>query len=270
MADDARRWLVDPARFRLADVDPGSTDGSPPAKAARKEAAAALRRELTELQERLYAEATRSLLLVLQAMDAGGKDGTIRNVFAGVNPQGCQVTSFKVPTEEERAHDFLWRVHRAVPRHGMIGVFNRSHYEDVLVVRVHGLVEESVWRDRYASIRDFESLLTSSGTTVVKVMLHISKDEQAKRLRKRLDNPEKHWKFNRGDLEERARWDGYMAAFDDALQETSTDSAPWYCVPADDKSHRDVAVLTILVDTLRRLAPQFPEPEAGLDAVVVE
>jgi PPK2 family polyphosphate:nucleotide phosphotransferase len=187
-----------------------------------------------------------------------------------VNPLGVRVTVFKEPTEEELAHDFLWRVHRAVPAAGEIGVFNRSHYEDVLVVRVEGLVPEAVWRGRYRIIRDFELGLAEAGTTIVKLFLHISKAEQAERFQKRLENPAKRWKFRRADLEKRKRWDDYQSAFEDAITETSTAPAPWYVIPADQKWYRDWAVLAILVETLSAMDPRFPEPEEDLTGVVVE
>ena len=254
----------------LADVDTRSHAGAPGDKAATEATFPELWDGLHDLQERLYAESERSLLVVLQAMDAGGKDGTIEHVFRGMNPQGVRVASFKVPTEEERAHDFLWRVHARVPGHGEIGVFNRSHYEDVLVVRVHDLVPEAVWRSRYEHIRAFESLLASGGTTVVKLFLHISEDEQAERLRARLEDPTKSWKFRSGDLEERARWHDHQAAFEEAIAETSTAEAPWYVVPADRKWYRNWAVLRILTETLEAMDPRYPAPEPGLDSLVVE
>ena len=207
---------------------------------------------------------------MLQAIDAGGKDGTIRRVFGGVNPQGCEVTSFKAPSEEELAHDFLWRVHKATPRRGKIGIFNRSHYEDVLIVRVHDLVPKAVWSKRYAIINSFEENLVASGTTVVKFFLHISKEEQAERFRKRLEDPEKHWKFRKADLDEREHWDDYQEAFEDALTKTSTKHAPWYVIPSDRKWYRDWVVLSILVETLRDMDPQFPPPEEDLAGIVVE
>ncbi|MFN8187259.1 MAG: PPK2 family polyphosphate kinase [Gaiellales bacterium] len=226
--------------------------------------------ELRELQERLWAESRRSLLLVLQGMDTSGKDGTIRHVFRGVNPQACRVASFKVPTEAELAHDFLWRVHAVCPAHGQLGIFNRSHYEDVVVVRVKELVPEQVWRPRYAQIREFERLLVESGTTIVKVFLHISKDEQRERLQERLDDPLKTWKFRLGDLDDRRRWDDFQAAYEDALTETSTEWAPWYVVPANSKRVRNLAVARLLVGILRDLDPQIPPPPDGLDGIVVE
>jgi PPK2 family polyphosphate:nucleotide phosphotransferase len=255
---------------RLAKRETRSTDGAPGDRAETEAATQALNGELAELQERLWAENEQSLLVVLQAIDAGGKDGTIRRVFGGVNPQGCEVTSFKAPTEEELAHDFLWRVHRATPRKGKIGIFNRSHYEDVLIVRVHDLVPKSVWSKRYNVINDFEGNLAASGTQIVKFFLHISKDEQAERFRKRLEDPEKHWKFRKADLDERAHWDEYQEAFEDALTKTSTKAAPWYVIPADRKWYRDWAVLSILVETLKDMDPQFPPPEEDLAGIVVE
>jgi len=255
--------------FRLSDVDPGATPGAPGGKEETRAASASLNDELSALQERLWAEDRRSMLVVLQAMDAGGKDGAIKKVFTGLNPQGVEVTSFKAPSEDELAHDYLWRIHKRTPPRGTIGIFNRSHYEDVLVVRVNGWIDEDEWRRRYEQIRAFESLLASQGARIVKFMLHISKEEQAQRLQARLDRPDKRWKFRRGDLDDRARWDDFMGAFDDALRETSTDDAPWYVIPADKKWYRDWAILRVLVDVVREMDPQFPEPEEGLSDVVV-
>ena len=216
---------------------------------------------MRELQERLYAQGERSLLVVLQAMDAGGKDSTTEHVFGPLNPQGVHVASFKAPTERELAHDFLWRVHQRVPPKGLIGVFNRSHYEDVLIVRVHGWAEPDVVERRYGHIRHFEELLADAGTTVVKVMLHISKAYQLERFRRRLERPDKHWKFNPGDLDERARWDDYQRAFETALERTSTEAAPWYVVPAETRWYRDLVVSQIALDALEAIDPQYPEPE---------
>ena len=221
------------------------------------------------LQQRLYAESKRSVLLVVQAMDAAGKDGTIRNVLTGLNPAGVRVESFKAPGGPEAQHDYLWRVHQVCPRDGEIAVFNRSHYEDVLVVRVKNFVPEQVWKRRYQHIRNFEQLLTDEGTTVVKVFLHVSKDEQARRFQERLDDPEKRWKFRAGDLDDRALWSQFQEAYQQAISETSTKDAPWYVVPADDNSTRNMAVGEILRTTLERLDPKIPEPEAGLDGVKV-
>ena len=266
---DATRWRVEPgSAVHLARVDTRSTDGAPGDKAETEPALEDLSRRLAELQERLYAEGGRSLLVVLQAIDAGGKDGTIKHVFRGLNPAGCRVVSFKVPSEEERSHDFLWRVHTRTPARGEVVVFNRSHYEDVLVVRVHDLVPEDVWRPRFDFINDFEANLVASGTRIVKLYLHISKDEQAERFQARLDDPTKRWKFRTGDLDERARWDDYVAAFEEAIGATSTAAAPWYVVPADRKWYRNWAVSRILVETLEDMAPQFP-PGDDIEGVVV-
>jgi PPK2 family polyphosphate:nucleotide phosphotransferase len=228
-----------------------------------------LREELVELQTRLYAEGRRKLLVVLQATDTGGKDGTIRHVFRGVNPQGVRVTSFKAPTDRELAHDFLWRVHKAVPPAGMIGIFNRSHYEDVLAVRVLNLVPEPVWRPRYEQINEFEKLLTDTGTTILKFFLHISSATQMKRLRQRLNDPNKHWKFSLEDLEKRKMWDAYAAAYEEMLNRCTTSQAPWHVIPADQKWYRNLAVARVVVDSLRQLNPQYPKAKDNLEGVVV-
>jgi PPK2 family polyphosphate:nucleotide phosphotransferase len=227
------------------------------------------RQRIDLLQQRLYAEGQRSVLLVIQAMDAAGKDGTIRNVLSGLNPAGIQVSSFKAPAGAEAAHDYLWRVHQVCPPKGHIGVFNRSHYEDVLVVRVKSFVPESVWKKRYGHIRHFESALSDEGTSVVKVFLHVSKDEQARRFQERLDDPEKRWKFRLGDLEDRKLWDEFQRAYEDAITETSTKECPWYVVPADSNSRRNLAVAKILLQALEEIDPRIPDPEAGLDGVKV-
>lgn len=269
--DDLRQlWRV-AAREKpdLAGIDPGDRPGAPQKRSHLEDRSEALVEKLSELQARLWAERKRSLLLVLQALDAGGKDGTVRKVFTGVNPQGVSVTSFKAPTTEELEHDFLWRIHHHTPRAGEIAVFNRSQYEDVLVARVENLVPEPVWRSRYEAIRGFEQSLSDAGTSVVKVFLHISRDEQAKRFRARLEDPTKRWKFSTGDLAVRERWDDYQVAYTDALGETSTETAPWYVVPADDKKYRNWAVLEILVATLEELDLRFPDPEPGLDSVEI-
>ncbi len=219
------------------------------------------------LQQRLYAEQKRSVLLVLQAMDAAGKDGTIRHILSGLNPAGVQVTSFKAPAGPEAAHDYLWRVHAACPAKGELGVFNRSHYEDVLVVRVKKFVPPKQWRRRYGHIRDFEQMLSDEGTTVVKCFLHVSKQEQADRLQDRLDDPEKRWKFRAGDLDDRTLWLQFQAAYEEAIRQTSTAAAPWYVVPADRNWVRNLAVARILLYTLERLDPKVPEPETGLDDI---
>ncbi len=264
------RWRVEPgSELELSAIDTASREGAPGGKSYTGDAAEELSEELAELQERLWAEGRQSLLVVLQAMDTGGKDGTIKNVFKGVNPQGTRVVSFKSPTEDELEHDFLWRIHKQVPAHGEICVFNRSHYEDVCIVRVHNLVPEEVWRKRYELINAFEDQLRHGRTTIVKFFLHISKEEQAERLQARLDNPEKLWKFNKDDLKERAKWDDYQAAYQEAIRRTSTAEAPWYVIPADHKWYRNWAVASVLVDTLRRMDPQFPEPQEDLQDVKV-
>ena len=266
------RWLVSPgSKVDLGRVDPGSTHGAPgDDKRATKEHVDALRAELRALQGRLWAERQQGLLVVLQAMDAGGKDGTIKHVFKGVNPQGTRVTSFKQPTEEELEHDFLWRVYKVTPGKGEIGIFNRSHYEDVLVVRVHDIVPEKVWRTRFGTINQFEEGLTHEGTRIVKVFLHISKEEQARRLRRRLERPDKRWKLQPADVEERKFWDDYQRAYEDALTATATPTAPWYVVPADNKWFRNWAVLNILVTTLRDMDPQFPKPSEDLHGIHID
>jgi PPK2 family polyphosphate:nucleotide phosphotransferase len=225
---------------------------------------------LEELQELLYAEGKHKLLVVLQAMDAGGKDGTIRHVFDGVNPQGVKVAAFKAPNSDELARDYLWRVHRQVPAKGEIVIFNRSHYEDVLVVRVKGLVPESVWERRYDQINEFERLLSEEGTTILKFYLHISKSEQKERLEERLARSDKHWKFNTADLKERARWNDYVKAYEAALSKTSTPWAPWYVIPANRKWYRNLVISRILVKTLEGLEMSYPAPEKGLDKLVIE
>jgi PPK2 family polyphosphate:nucleotide phosphotransferase len=219
-----------------------------------------IRPQLERLQYELYADGKHALLVVLQAMDGGGKDGTIRNVLSAFNPQGCTVTSFKAPTPEELAHDFLWRVHRHAPRRGEIAVFNRSHYEDVLVVRVRELVPRAQWRVRYRYINEFESLLHSNGVHIVKLFLHISRDEQRRRFEDRLENPRKQWKFSPGDLEVRKQWPAYRRAYEDAISRCSTPEAPWYVVPADHKWFRNLAVARILQATLASLPLRFPIP----------
>ena len=263
---DLRQMLrVSPGeRLELSTIDPGDKLGwdKEPAEAQTK----ALLERLADLQDRLWAEAKHPVLVVLQGIDAAGKDGTIRKVMSAFNPQGCVVSSFKVPTPEEVAHDYLWRIHKRVPAKGEIAIFNRSHYEDVLVVRVHDLVPRDVWRARYDQIRRFERHLVENGTTIVKFFLYISKDEQRQRFQERYDDPRKRWKFSLGDLEERKRWDDYISAFEDALAETSTDEAPWYVIPANRNWLRNLAVASILADTMDGLAPAYPpDPELPAD-----
>jgi PPK2 family polyphosphate:nucleotide phosphotransferase len=225
---------------------------------------------LALLSNRLWAESSRSVLLILQGLDASGKDGTVRRVLTGVNTQGCRIVSFKRPAGAELAHDYLWRIHAACPEHGEIGIFNRSHYEDVVAVRVRGLASEQVWSRRPQHIREFERLLADEGTAIRKVYLHISFEEQGKRLQARLDNAEKVWKFRREDLDDRARWHEYIEAYEDVVSETSTEWAPWHVVPADRKWVRNVAVAHLLVDLLERLDPEIPPPDPALAGLRVE
>jgi PPK2 family polyphosphate:nucleotide phosphotransferase len=253
---------------RLAEIDPADTMGID--KGAARTEAKVLNRRLEELQELLYAEGRHKVLIVLQAMDAAGKDGTIRHVFDGVNPQGVKVASFKKPTDRELAHDYLWRVHAHTPGAGEITIFNRSHYEDVLIVRVLGLVPEDRWSRRYQHIRAFEQLLADEGTTILKFYLHITKEEQRRRLQARLDDPSKHWKFDVGDLDQRRQWDDYMAAYEAALSETSTEQAPWFVVPSDRKWFRTLVISRILVSTLESLQMAYPQQTDDLGAVVID
>jgi len=253
----------------LAAVDPASTPGFTGDKAAGKAALETLGPRLADLQERLFAQGRsggkRRVLLVLQGMDTSGKGGTLRHVVGEVDPQGVAITSFKVPTREERAHDFLWRVRRALPGPGVLGVFDRSHYEDVVVVRVHGLVEQRVWSRRYATINRFEEKLSAAGTTVVKCFLHISRDESRERLLARLDDPSKHWKFNPGDVDERAHWDSYQQAYADVLERCNTEAAPWHLVPSDRKWYRNWAIMNLLVDALNAMALEWPLADFDVD-----
>lgn len=228
------------------------------------------RQRMIEIQPRLYAEGKQKLLIVLQAMDAGGKDGTTRKVFEGVNPQGVHVISFKAPSSLELAHDFLWRIHQAVPPRGMIHVFNRSHYEDVLVVRVDKLVPKVVWKQRYEQINQFENYLIKTGTKIIKFYLHISPEEQKERFQSRLNDPEKHWKFSFEDIEKRKQWQAYQEAFNEALTRCNSAAAPWYVIPADQKWYRNWAVSKIICGALETMNPQYPPAPPGLDAVVIE
>jgi PPK2 family polyphosphate:nucleotide phosphotransferase len=255
------------AGFDLQALDPDDRSAFEGDKAAAKLRTKALNQRLEALQELLYAEGKHSVLIVLQAMDAGGKDGAIRSVFDGVNPQGVRVASFKKPTPLELAHDYLWRVHAQTPGRGQMTIFNRSHYEDVLVVRVKELAAESVWSRRFKHIVDFEQRLVDEGTTILKFFLHISKDEQRERLQERIDDPAKRWKFNPGDIEERLHWESYMQAYAEALGRTSTAAAPWYAIPANRNWYRNLAISQILVDALEGLDMRMPTPEidpAGL------
>jgi len=226
--------------------------------------------ELEKLQELLFAEGKQQLLIILQGMDTSGKDGVIRHVFDGVNPQGVRVASFKVPTAEELSHDYLWRIHKQTPRKGEIVIFNRSQYEDVLVVRVHSLVPEEVWKKRYDQINEFERLLVEEGTTILKFYLHIDKDEQKQRLQARLDEPDKNWKFNPGDLEERKLWPEYQKAYEDVLSKTSTEYAPWYVIPSNRKWYRNLLIGKILVKTLKDMEMKLPEVDFNPKEIVIE
>ncbi len=264
----AQPLIVTPGEpIRLADYDPNDT-----AEYDKDSAKKVLKRNtkrLLELQEVLWAEGKHAVLIVLQGMDASGKDGTIEHVFHGVNPQGCHVTGFKVPTKEELEHDFLWRIHMAAPRRGMIGIFNRSQYEDVLVVRVENLAPEEVWSKRYEQINHFEKLLADTGTVILKFYLHISKDEQKERFEARRQDSNKMWKFSEEDVAKRRLWEDYMAAYEDAINRCSTPWAPWTIVPANRKWYRNLVVSQALVDALEGLDLQYPPPEPGIDEIEI-
>jgi len=266
-----KRYQVEPGRqIDLNEWDPGEHSAFEGDKEAGEDATKKLNKRLESLQEVLYAEGKHKVLIVLQAMDTGGKDGTIRHVFDGVNPQGVKVASFKRPTPEELAHDYLWRVHKVTPGQGEIVIFNRSHYEDVLVVRVHNLVPQEVWSRRYDQINAFERQLAEEGTTILKFYLHIDKAEQKERLQARLDEPEKRWKFAAGDLAERALWPAYQKAYEAVVSRTSTSYAPWYIIPANRKWYRNLIISKILVDRLEGLDMHYPQAEEGLESVVIE
>jgi PPK2 family polyphosphate:nucleotide phosphotransferase len=267
----AERYRVEPG----TDIDLGAwpTDQNHDYDGDKADAEAELAErnlELADLQGLLSAEGKHKLLVVLQGMDTSGKDGTIKHVFRNVNPLGVKVANFKSPNDTELAHDYLWRVHHHAPSRGHVTIFNRSHYEDVLIVRVHNLVPKRVWRKRYRHIRDWERMLTDEGTIIRKFFLHISKDVQKERLEERLNNPKKQWKFEHGDVDERKRWDDYQQAYADAIGETSTQYAPWYIVPADRKWYRNLVINQLLIDTLRELNMRYPEPAQGLDKIVID
>ncbi|MCU1348307.1 MAG: Polyphosphate kinase [Acidobacteria bacterium] len=263
-----KKYRVKPGqKVSIGDYDPDDTGSFDDKQEAKKENDK-LQDDLRDLQEVLYAEHKRKVLVVLQGMDTSGKDGTVRHVMGGFNPQGVRVASFKKPTEQELDHDFLWRIHPNVPGNGEVVVFNRSHYEDVLVVRVHDLVPEPVWRKRYDQINDFERMLYENGTIILKFFLHISRDEQKKRLQERIEDPTKRWKFQHGDIEERKLWDDYRQAYEDALEKTSTTCAPWYVVPANAKWYRNYVVAAVIADALKKLKMAYPQPD--LAGVVVE
>lgn len=264
MDDETYRVPVK-GKIKLKDYDPNDSRLFEGNKKDSKEALLKLNTELAALQEQLYAEGKHRLLIVLQAMDTGGKDGVIRAVFEGVNPQGVKVASFKVPTPVELSHDYLWRVHQQTPGKGEMVIFNRSHYEDVLVVRVHQLVPEEVWSRRYQHIREFERLLADEGTTVLKFYLHIDLQEQAQRFLARVEDPTKQWKFNPGDLDERERWEEYMKAYEDMLNQTSTDWAPWYIIPANKKWYRNWLISKIVIKTLKDLDMRCPAAPENIE-----
>lgn len=265
-----KKYLITPnKKVKLSEYDPDDHSEFEVDKEEAKSYLPELNRRIETLQEMLYAENKHKILIVLQAMDTGGKDGTIRYVFDGVNPQGVRVANFKVPTDEEMAHDYLWRVHKQTPRRGEIVIFNRSHYEDVLVVRVHKLVAEDVWKRRFEQINNFEKLLFDEGTTIIKFFLNIDQDEQKQRLQSRLDNPNKHWKFNVKDLDERKLWDKYIEAYEDVLSKTSTKYAPWYVVPANRKWYRNLVVAKTIIDKLESLNIKYPTTE-DLSNIIIE
>ena len=268
---DTSAYLVPPGKkAKLSAWDPRDTDGFDGSKDQGNLRLGEFNARLAELQQVLYAQAEHKVLVVLQGMDTSGKDGTIKHVFRSINPLGVRVANFKRPTERELSHDYLWRVHQHTPGNGEIVIFNRSHYEDVLVTRVHGLVDEATIERRFRHINDFEQMLADEGTVIRKFFLHISKDEQKARLQERLDNPAKRWKFEHGDIDERKRWDDYQAAYQDAIGATSTKHAPWYVVPGDRKWYRNLVISKVLIDTLERLDLRYPEPAEGLDAIRID
>lgn len=264
------RPIIAGGKTRLKEIETDSTCSFKGDKAATVAILAQLNARLVELQNVLYAEHKHKILVVLQAMDTGGKDGVIRKVFSGVNPQGVRIASFKAPTAEELDHDYLWRVHQEMPGKGEIVVFNRSHYEDVLITRVHGWIDDRTAKRRFRQINDFEAMLVEEGTIILKFFLHISKDEQKRRLQERLDDESKTWKFNLGDLEERKKWAEYQGAYQDVLNATSSPHAPWYVVPADRKWVRDLYVSSVLVRALEQLEMRYPDPPAGLEKIVIK
>jgi PPK2 family polyphosphate:nucleotide phosphotransferase len=263
------RPIVSNGKTKLADIDTSSTCSFVGDKSTTAAILDEMSARLTTLQTVLYAEQKHKILIVLQAMDTGGKDGVIRKVFSGINPQGVRIASFKAPTPPELAHDYLWRVHNQVPGKGELVVFNRSHYEDVLITRVHGWIDDATAKRRFRQINNFEAMLVEEGTAILKFFLHISKDEQKQRLQDRLDDPAKTWKFNIGDLAEREKWDDYQHVYEDAINQTSSPHAPWHIVPADRKWIRDLYVSSVLVKTLEDLKMVYPKPAADLDKVKI-
>jgi PPK2 family polyphosphate:nucleotide phosphotransferase len=276
----ARERFRAPAKVKLREEDAGATPLRDPAergvasivdiKQRERGLTAELTANIAILQEMLYAQRKRKLLIVLQGMDTSGKDGTIRALFSQINPMGLRGVTFKAPNDDELARDYLWRVHRQVPVKGEIAIFNRSHYEDVLITRVQDLIDEKECKRRYAQIRDFERMLAETGTVIVKVFLHISRDEQRKRLQERLDDPDKQWKFDENDLVQRRKWDGYMRAYERAIMATDADHAPWYIIPADSKTHRNLLISTLLLEIMQGLKLSFPLPDPRLSKLTVE
>ena len=263
------RPIVSNGKTKLADIDTSSTCSFVGDKSTTAAILDEMSARLTTLQTVLYAEQKHKILIVLQAMDTGGKDGVIRKVFSGINPQGVRIASFKAPTPPELAHDYLWRVHNQVPAKVELVLFNRSHYEDVLITRVHGWIDDATAKRRFRQINNFEAMLAEEGTTILKFFLHISKDEQKQRLQDRLDDPAKTWKFNIGDLAEREKWDDYQRVYEDAINQTSSPHAPWHIVPADRKWIRDLYVSSVLVKTLEDLKMTYPKPDNGLENVKI-
>jgi PPK2 family polyphosphate:nucleotide phosphotransferase len=257
-------------KLNLAETDASETSSWPGGKRKGEAALPALREELDRLQELFYADGRRGLLVILQGMDTSGKDGVIRHVFEGVNPQGVRVSSFRSPTPEESAHDFLWRIHRHTPSKGEIVIFNRSHYEDVLIARVHQLVPRKTWSKRFAAINAFERELVEEGVSILKFFLFISRQEQRRRLRERIEDPTKHWKLNAADFQERRYWDAYLSAYEEMLRRTSTRWAPWYLLPSDHKWFRDLAVSTILVEKLRGMKLRYREPSIDVSSLKLD
>jgi len=273
MTLDTDRYRVkENQKIILADINPTDTGPYSNDKSGKKKARkdlSAQKKQLAELQNRFYADGGKALLIVLQALDAGGKDGTIRKIMTGINPQGVRVTSFKAPSSKERAHDFLWRIHKAVPKKGMIGIFNRSHYEDVLVVRVRNFAPKEVWSKRFDAINHFEENLLNEGTEIVKIYLHIDKAEQKRRFEARLNVPEKNWKFNPADLDDRALWQEYQRAFEDVFNKTSKINSPWYIIPANVKWYRDTLISQIILEKLLEINPSYPKIDYDPKKIVI-
>jgi len=266
-----KNYLVKPgSKVSFKKCDPDGKRDMPFGKGKAQDKLRDLVDELRKLQSRLYAGHKHRLLIILQAMDTAGKDSTIRHVFTGVNPQGVRVASFKAPTQEELDHDYLWRIHSKTPAKGEIAIFNRSHYEDVLVVKVHDLVPPKTWKKRYSQINDFERMLSDEGTTIIKFFLHIDRNEQKKRIEERLNDPKKAWKFSEDDLKERKFWDNYQKAYEEAISRTSTVWAPWHIIPSNEKWCRNLLITSIIVDKLKKLGMEYPKPAKGLDKITVK